>query len=342
MVPLTNAVLQSDLDADNNTILNLDLSGLGLTKSSVGLGNVDNTSDLAKPISTLTAAALALKENAITAGTTGQFWRGDKTFVNYGALALQDGATTLSLISVIGADVDSGAILYAKRSDDAAHTSISHGGASQAGFILGGGIAAANAGALVFTGAARGVIKTTNSSPIDFGTSSLLRMRLLLGLNIGGTDDPGSGSLACSGSVKAASFLAVGPSAVSTVHWTTDTLSGLIQFREGALLLPTSKSSIRQYGSAHSITAMRDALELENVANGKIVLTGNGVSLTMNPNGNLVYAGGSINGSIIVPTATPASAGATGVTGQIVWDASYIYVCTATNTWKRTAIATWP
>jgi hypothetical protein len=38
---------------------------------------------------------------------------------------------------------------------------------------------------------------------------------------------------------------------------------------------------------------------------------------------------------------TPASAGATGTTGEIAWDADYIYVCTATNTWKRTAISTW-
>lgn len=38
---------------------------------------------------------------------------------------------------------------------------------------------------------------------------------------------------------------------------------------------------------------------------------------------------------------TPASATATGTTGDICWDASYIYVCTATNTWKRVAISTW-
>ncbi len=38
----------------------------------------------------------------------------------------------------------------------------------------------------------------------------------------------------------------------------------------------------------------------------------------------------------------PASASAAGVTGSIVTDADYIYVCTATNTWKRVAIATWP
>jgi len=38
---------------------------------------------------------------------------------------------------------------------------------------------------------------------------------------------------------------------------------------------------------------------------------------------------------------TPASAAATGTTGDIAWDASYIYVCTATDTWKRVGIATW-
>jgi len=37
----------------------------------------------------------------------------------------------------------------------------------------------------------------------------------------------------------------------------------------------------------------------------------------------------------------PASATATGTSGMIRWDANYIYVCTATDTWKRVAIATW-
>ncbi len=39
---------------------------------------------------------------------------------------------------------------------------------------------------------------------------------------------------------------------------------------------------------------------------------------------------------------SPASATATGASGMIRWDANYIYVCTATDTWKRVAIATWP
>ncbi len=43
----------------------------------------------------------------------------------------------------------------------------------------------------------------------------------------------------------------------------------------------------------------------------------------------------------IIPTLTPASATATGTAGEVAWDADYIYVCTATNTWKRVAISTW-
>ena len=66
-------VLTGDADAGGFTIHNLNLAGLNLTKASVGLGNVDNTSDLNKPISLATQAALDLKEDEIAAGTTGQF-----------------------------------------------------------------------------------------------------------------------------------------------------------------------------------------------------------------------------------------------------------------------------
>jgi hypothetical protein len=38
----------------------------------------------------------------------------------------------------------------------------------------------------------------------------------------------------------------------------------------------------------------------------------------------------------------PATAGATGTAGDVRYDSDYIYICTAANTWKRVAIATWP
>ncbi len=38
---------------------------------------------------------------------------------------------------------------------------------------------------------------------------------------------------------------------------------------------------------------------------------------------------------------TPSSATATGNKGEICYDSNYMYVCVATNTWKRTALASW-
>jgi hypothetical protein len=53
--------------------------------------------------------------------------------------------------------------------------------------------------------------------------------------------------------------------------------------------------------------------------------------------GNLVLKGTSIT---IETTATPASSSAAGTPGQIQWDSGYVYVCVASNTWKRTALST--
>ena len=51
-----------------------------LNKAAVGLSNVDNTSDLNKPISSLTQTALNAKENIVTAATITDYYRGDKSF----------------------------------------------------------------------------------------------------------------------------------------------------------------------------------------------------------------------------------------------------------------------
>ena len=50
---------------------------------------------------------------------------------------------------------------------------------------------------------------------------------------------------------------------------------------------------------------------------------------------------GTISGQHRLVGTAPASATATGTAGDIRYDADYIYICTATNTWKRAAISTW-
>jgi len=56
---------------------------------------------------------------------------------------------------------------------------------------------------------------------------------------------------------------------------------------------------------------------------------------TLQVNGNAT-----ITGLLSSPLTTKAN-NATGTAGQITWDASYIYVCTATNTWKRATLNTY-
>ena len=53
-------------------------------------------------------------------------------------------------------------------------------------------------------------------------------------------------------------------------------------------------------------------------------------------------AGGSAVNSAVISVGAPGTASADGKAGTIAYDASYLYVCVATNTWKRVALATWP
>lgn len=58
--------------------------------------------------------------------------------------------------------------------------------------------------------------------------------------------------------------------------------------------------------------------------------------------GNVSISGNlTVSGQVVSGAKTPASATDTGVTGTVCWDTNYIYVCVATNTWKRVAISTW-
>jgi hypothetical protein len=85
-------------------------------------------------------------------------------------------------------------------------------------------------------------------------------------------------------------------------------------------------------GSGSTILVARDS----NGTNQFIVGGSGVVQIT-----NSLQLNGSANVLRIVNSQTPASASATGTAGTIAWDSSYIYVCTATNTWKRVAISTW-
>lgn len=45
-------------------------------------------------------------------------------------------------------------------------------------------------------------------------------------------------------------------------------------------------------------------------------------------------------GGLIAPSNPPATSTSTGITGQITWSSTYIYVCVGTNQWRRAALST--
>lgn len=73
-----------------------------LVKGDVGLGNVDNTSDADKPISSATATALSGKQASLGTGTTSQFLRGDLTWQE---VATSVGIAQTKIVSKGGSDV---------------------------------------------------------------------------------------------------------------------------------------------------------------------------------------------------------------------------------------------
>jgi hypothetical protein len=94
------------------------------------------------------------------------------------------------------------------------------------------------------------------------------------------------------------------------------------------LLTKTLYQSISQAGGANTQVQFNDSDQLAGDS-----------GLVFNKTTNDLTVGNDLNigGLLKAPQATK-TASATGTLGQISWDDSYIYVCTATNTWKRVAL----
>lgn len=60
-------------------------------------------------------------------------------------------------------------------------------------------------------------------------------------------------------------------------------------------------------------------------------------------NGGSTFDSVSITGNqiIVQNSQTPPTSSSPGEAGAICWDSNFLYVCIATNTWKRVGIATW-
>jgi hypothetical protein len=81
-----------------------------------------------------------------------------------------------------------------------------------------------------------------------------------------------------------------------------------------------------------------DTFKLTTVAGWDLTPSSGTTLLSITSAGYVTFSGDRIN---VASTHTPANAGDTGVAGDVCWDSGYVYVCTASNTWKRAGIATW-
>ena len=89
---------------------------------------------------------------------------------------------------------------------------------------------------------------------------------------------------------------------------------------------------------SQTITARLKSDELQLLNSTGLTVDGRVGIFTTSPTGALDIDSDSIR---LRQSKTPSSSSATGTAGEIAWDANYIYICVATDTWKRVAISTW-
>jgi hypothetical protein len=122
----------------------------------------------------------------------------------------------------------------------------------------------------------------------------------------------------------------------------TQTPQGLVDITAtGDSVLSITSSGVRRYQLIAKSDASLSFYDATGVAErARIDSSGRLLVGTSTDSGGALLQ---VNGDRVrIATAkTPASATAAGVAGEICWDASYVYVCVAANTWKRSAIATW-
>lgn len=167
-----------------------------------------------------------------------------------------------------------------------------------------------SAGATIITGSSAysTVLYTVGATSLQLGTNSNVRMTI-----------DSAGAVTCSSTLTTAGNAGIG---------TTNPLARLViaesTGNKGLEINPNSAGSLLVEVYDRNTSAYYPARYL--------------ASSHSFEQGNVTLVSGT---ALILPTTTPASASATGTTGTVTWDSSYLYVCTATNTWKRVAIATW-
>jgi len=125
---------------------------------------------------------------------------------------------------------------------------------------------------------------------------------------------------------------------VGAVQKSGDTMTGALGMPVGSEASP----SIYFDANTGLYSPGADQVAIATAGTGRLFVDSNGrllVGTASDSGGALLQVNG--NRIRIATAKTPTSASDTGTAGEICLGADYIYVCTATNTWKRAALSTW-
>jgi hypothetical protein len=245
----------------------------------------------------------------------------------------QQGASTTTGITVAGTTTLNGALDANSTADISGNTTIGGtlgvtGGAtfSLGATINGAGLAVNGSGGIVVTDVA-GI--TSAGGPVSGTALNTSGGLLVSGISLlGEIDSAGPADIADTLTLSKASGTGLAVTANATIGGTLT--MGIGDGVVTSQITAPSLANIAFYMGGVQIGAFVAPLGTLALGSGLNVISG---STTLQD--------ALVQGGLYTTPDTPASASASGAAGQISVDANYIYVCTATNTWKRVAIATW-
>lgn len=143
---------------------------------------------------------------------------------------------------------------------------------------------------------------------------------------VGGIVDPGTNSIFIPSNVSGEEYR-------GTSVQSNTTLTGTLTVLKDCFLNTASGQTVLGRASAHNpgILIFVDT----NGGSDSIVTEQDGANYKY----TIPDAGG--NASFVMLVSAPVNSTDSGTTGNVAYDGSYWYVCTAPNTWVRTALATW-
>ncbi len=277
-----------------------------LAKADVGLANVDDTSDSTK------WAAVAVLTNKTISGATNTL-----SNIAVGSIVMSTGfllgRSTASTGAVEQITVGSGLSLTGG-------VLTATGGGGGGGDVTGPGSSTAG-GLVAFNGTTGKIIQAASTVTVAQGGTGLTSFTQ--GALVVATGTTTLASLA--NGASSGYVLTAGSGGTSGPAWSNTPYFGV------SAAIGTLTNTITNSSGTMVLTSGTGGINLIAASGSFVVATVSGGGLFRVNGGNLQIQNPSV----------PGSASASGVSGTITWDTNYLYVCTATNTWKRTPLTTW-